>query len=574
MVDRSKGIGYSVEAFVAILTLFVFAIGSLQSPPSHDWSRFQGEVAAKDITYVLQKTGNMDAFLQRGETGSLRTAASTLAQGRLEASGSVQNLPIGEKVVGFHVLQTGIHDIRARTATSLGDRCATSNDLEEINSENDVMRTVSERHGVHLYVADIDPSVPGGFNGEEDYDAVWVDNGTRCQFSAAEGPILEDRFYWWGNRSDAETDLHYDLKDISKDGEKLLVYEAEQPARFRTTIRKNINGIRTDTGVDTFNFSTTDLSDYDTLVFRREASLDLINADSDREQRVMEYLDDGSALFLVDLEESDLSSGFMARTGLRWKDPGWTLRPFGASFSETPRSRRAENLFLGQSGSKNAVDMLPGGNITSGQGLAYARSARLRTDNWNATDMSMTTDSAPPPGVPESGCGNYRQGSFPFPGSTYDGWSSELGDCSDAEEVWALSLDTSGNGRIEQDEKTYANGDTLTVEDRKYTAKIYPASGSCSPGECAEFVYAGSDRIEIVNSRTEFEDTNIERFARAGYETSYSEEDRKLLTSVLYWLNGEQNSFGQVNGRISTTSVGGIKNQVYMPYRIDMRWEQ
>lgn len=566
--DGRKGIGYTIEAFVAILTLFVFAVGSIQTTASPDWNGFQAEVSAKDIGYVLHKTGKMERLLERGETGSIQTAASALTSDRLQFSGTVKGLPIGEKRIGFHVLDNKIHDFNPKTASSLGDSCysdKSDNDLEEIDSEEPVKRTQNKKHGVYLYIADTDPDIPGGFNSETDYDSIWVDNSTRCQFSAAEGPFYKDEFLFWGDSSDGTPDMNYDLKNISNNGNKLTVYEAEQPVNFRNTMRENVNGISAETRFDTFNFSTNDLSVYDALIFRRKESLDLIES---RQERVMDYLEDHSVLFLMNLEQNDLDNGFMSKTGMEWRELDWTEKPSGANFSEAHASRKTENLFLGQKGDRQSVSLLPGGNISSGSKLVYPWHGKYNTDQWNATNMSMETVSPMEllEGVPESGCENYRKGNFSFPDDDYFAYSSELGDCSEG--IWGLSIDLDQNGVIDSNEKTYVNGDRMEVGGRSYRVKIHSGSE-------AEFVYAESDKIELVNYKTEFPLQNINQFARAGYRDSYSDEDRKLLVSVLYQLSGTQNNFGpSTSSEISTTVVGSVKNKVYMPYRLDMRWRR
>ncbi|MFB6190324.1 MAG: hypothetical protein ABEJ91_02015 [Candidatus Nanohaloarchaea archaeon] len=574
--ERQKGIGYTIEAFIAVLTLFIFAVGSFQAPAGQDWNRFQAEVAARDIGYVLQETGNTEAFLERGETGSFQTAVSALTQDRLTVSGDVINLPIGEKSIGFHVLDRDIHTFNPQTVSSLGDTCAARGDLEEIDHEYEIKRTQDERHGVYLYLADSDPESAGGSTGTMDYDSLWVDNGTRCQFSSAEGPYLQENFFWWGNSSDSEPDLHYDFKNISSDGSKMVAYEAEQPVQFQEQLQQPVNGVDTDVSVNTFNFSSPNIESYDTLVFREHGALAEINASSEKEERLVDYLKEGSALFLVDLTESNLDSGFMSRTGLSWKDLPFTTTPSGASFTDQPQSSRVENLFLGQSGTGTAVDLPPGGKIESGNmQLVNAMNGRYETDEWNATNMSMDPDPNPPAGVAESSCGNYRHGVFEFPGNDYDAWSSEIGNCADDEHIYALSIDLDDDSTIEENEKTFVNGDELVVNDRKYVARIYPDTlPGCSAGECVEFIYLGTPRVEIVNSRTRFEGTDIGRFARASYESSYSSADRKLLAAVIFWLSDQENSFGVSSSGITTTAVGGIKNGVYMPYRIDLRWTQ
>ncbi|MFB6147707.1 MAG: hypothetical protein ABEJ66_02375, partial [Candidatus Nanohaloarchaea archaeon] len=139
MVMR-KGVGYTIEAFIAVLVLFIFALGSLGSPAGQNWNRFQSQVAARDISYVMQATGNMESFLERGETGSIQTMASTLSGGRMDVAGDIQGLPIGERKVGFHILNSQVNSTTP-AATVDDDRCYENDDLEEIESGEPVLRT-------------------------------------------------------------------------------------------------------------------------------------------------------------------------------------------------------------------------------------------------------------------------------------------------------------------------------------------------------------------------------------------------------------------------------------------------
>ncbi|MFB6147708.1 MAG: hypothetical protein ABEJ66_02380, partial [Candidatus Nanohaloarchaea archaeon] len=425
----------------------------------------------------------------------------------------------------------------------------------------------------YLYVADSDPQV-AGTDSNTDYDSVWVDNGTRCQFSSSEGPYYQEEFFRWGNTSDSEPDMYYDLENITSSG-KLVLYQADQPVRFRNVLKGEVNGIETSVTVDTFNFSTAELGGYGTIVFRQDESLSYIG---NRQERMMDYIEENAALFLMNLSENDLDSGFMDRTGLRWKGLETTSPISGVRFTDTGGSGRVENLFLGQSGSRSSVTLLPGGTIDSRETrLVLAQNGRYRTDMWNATNMSMEEVDNPPPGVAESDCGNYTYGTFEFPSKDLEAWGSELGNpsagtCTDSQEIWGVSLDRNDDGTIDSDEKTFVPGDTVKVNGREYALKIYPATGSCIEGGCMEFIYSGSRYIEVVNARTYFPGQDIGRFARMSYEQSYSLQDRKLVSAVIYWLGGRQNSFGGSSGTISTTAVGGVKNTVYMPYRVNLRW--
>ncbi len=565
--DR-KGLGYNIEAFVAVLTLFVFALGSLQSPADVDWTEFQTEVAAKDAGYVLKETGTLDELLERGETGSIQTAASTITGDQLQVSGNVRGLPIGEHRIGFHVNDDGIDDFETEQVSG-----SCEGELEEIEetTDEDVMKTQETEHGVHLYIADADPEVVGDSEPEENrYDSVWVDNGTQCQFAAADGPYYMDEFFWWG---DGDEGTYYDIEHISEDGDYLTLYEADQPVRFKNTAGSSVNNIKTDVRFDTFNFSKPDLSTYDVLVFRREETLELIENNEDKETEVLEFLEDGSVLFLVDLEEDnfgDPGDNFMSRAGLEWLDLDWEGNIEGAGFSDTRDSRDVRNLFEGQNPEED-VSLLPGGDISSGdRELVYAGSGFYDTTPWNATNTSAEEieEGDLPEGVPESDCTdenwNYWKAEFIFPDDEYFVYGSRL-ECDD--NIWSMSIDLDKNGQIE-DEQVLLEGDTVDVDGREHHVVSHLSNG-------ADFVYIENQLIELVNHRTEFPDRDIHKFARAGYQEEYEPQDRELLSAVIYWLAMEEKQFGpEQTAATTTTVVGGIKNEVYMPYRVDLRWER
>ncbi len=326
MVNR-KGIGYTIEAFIAAITLFVFVLGSFSSPPPQSWDTFQDQIAAKDMSHTLKKTGHLEQFLGNGETGSIQTVAETLSKGRIEVSGNVENLPIQESSIGFHVLPGDVYTESLVDVTA-GDSC--EGDLEELESEYTIKRTEDtggsreSYHGIRIYVTDSDPKESAGFNGNIDYDTFWVDNGTDCQFGASEGPFFLDEFFLWGNTTDTEPDNHYDMKAIDPAGGSFTVYPADQPASFRNTLQKPVNGIKSDTEVDTFTFTGTDLSSYDVLVFREDAPApdDTLSEIDANLGRVNEYLQNGnSILLLANLQEPDLTNfNFLDQTGFRWID--------------------------------------------------------------------------------------------------------------------------------------------------------------------------------------------------------------------------------------------------------------
>lgn len=82
-----KGVGYAIEGIIAITTLVIFALGTVQVPPNQDWTEFRNKVTTEDMTMTIQKTGNAAHFIQKNETGSLKTTLSTIAEIDTEVSG-------------------------------------------------------------------------------------------------------------------------------------------------------------------------------------------------------------------------------------------------------------------------------------------------------------------------------------------------------------------------------------------------------------------------------------------------------------------------------------------------------
>ncbi|MFB6208327.1 MAG: hypothetical protein ABEJ69_03180 [Candidatus Nanohaloarchaea archaeon] len=332
MVKR-KGIGYSIEAIAAMFILLSFAATSFTIPSAtQDWRNYQRQIAANDLSYALQKTGHLENFMRRGDTGSVRTAVETISSRDMKVSGTVSNLPILETSIGFHTLYDKIFTQPLYDMT--GDPC--QGDIEEIKDESEapVLRTdpsdlLTGQHQVRLYFADTDPKHSGGgFDGTTNYESLWVDNGTQCQFSAAEGPFYLDEFFFWGNKTGSGTKHHYDFKAIDGGAQQFKVYRSDQVVRLRDTMKKRVNGVDTDTEFDTFKLANKDISVYDVVVFRRKESLTNI---SSYETKLKNFMEQGSVMLAMNPTESQVKSGFIADTGLEWVD----LNYFSSSSSTT-----------------------------------------------------------------------------------------------------------------------------------------------------------------------------------------------------------------------------------------------
>jgi hypothetical protein len=61
-----------------------------------------------------------------------------------------------------------------------------------------------------------------------------------------------------------------------------------------------------------------------------------------------------------------------------------------------------------------------------------------------------------------------------------------------------------------------------------------------------------------------------------GHQNSYSENQRKAVSSAIYWLVKDEVRF---EGRedpdaVSTSVLGGIDGRAYMPYEVNLRWSE
>lgn len=599
MVER-KGIGYIIEAMTALLVMFIFILGNSPSDPGTNWNQFQKQAISQDITYTLEKTGDTEDFIRNGETGSLVTAAETLSRGRVSVSGSIENVPISTQVVGFHVLENNRDNVSLDSVQDLGDQCYQDDDLEEINAEDgDILRSENSRAGAYLYVADTDPEISGG-DGSIDYDTVWVDNKTRCQFSSSEGPYYIGEFIYWGDGPGGE---NWDINEIYSSSENLELYLATQIVDMKGSLKSRVNGIDTGLVLDTVASEQEDLGSYDILIFRTRDSLPVLNSE---EEKLQDFMSHGSMLLMIDLEKQDFYNGntpadnFITNTGLKWVDLPYRSQPpdpTGVNFHSSSHSEVVQTYFQGQSGNDNGVDLKPSGNVTSSNNRFFKNSEPLVTtgggaykvSEWNATNYSM--EQADPnviEGYPETACvdstksSSLTNGTFEFYDyqtddiKVYDVINTELGEdeeyCNN-NDVRALNIDLNDNGDFgDPGEGPFLNGESLMVENKSFTA-TFPSDQAVQTGEAAVFIYTGESAVENVNYRTSFRDFTGRKLARIGYENNYETEDKKVIASLLHWLSEDTAQYGvQEDTVISTETVGGVKEETFIPYRISMRW--
>lgn len=570
-MELKKGAGYSIEAILASLILFGFALNAVQVTGYEGWSDFQREVAAKDISYVMKETGNLETFLKNSDTGALETTATAISDVDMAVSGTVDNLPIRELQLGFHKRPKDIH-WNDTVPVADDDFCdGDLNELEDV-SEAEVRRTqngsgtLEDRYGVRLYLIDSDPSIPGGFNDKVDYDSLYVDNGTRCVFKTEEGPFYLDDIFYWGNKTDGNDGKFFDFKAFVNSSNEINIFEADRAVRFDKTLSQSLNGIRTDTSVDTFNFSTADLTDNDVLVFTESESLDLIQ---DNTLYFKDFMNDGSALFLMNLTESDLDHDIMEDIGFQWFDRPRTSNPsrFVPAFSQYSHSQDMETYFMGLDSETSDVSLGPGGRVISGEGqtqtsgddLLFARNSQYDVSALDGEKGAVgwsTINTAQPCTDTET--------TFIFYGESHQVRNLDLAkDPGDCGEIRGLMVEQGGSF-----EGPYLEDEVVIIDGRRYVPRIQDSNN-------AELVFAGTDKIELVNHRNVFENMTGERVARTSFEEEFSKADRDMLASLIYWLRGDTVRFdgGAGSTSISTSIYGGINEDVYMPYTVKMRWE-
>jgi len=589
--ENRKGIGYTLEAISAILLLFIFALGNTPPEPSQDWTEYRKTIAANDLGHVLQSTGDMENFVKRSNTGSLQTAVSTLSSDRLKVSGNVNGLPIERTSIGFN-RSNGVKTIGLQSVTSC------SGDLEEIESQAEILETSSTEDGVKLYLGDTDPEVAGGNDGTVgDYDSLWADNGTTCQFSSAEGPFYKDSIFGW---ADGGFRNHYDFKNVTASNE-LILHRANTTKEISGELRKDLNGVRTSHQIDTFRYGNEDLTDYDIIVLSREGSLDYADQNF---AEIRNFINQGGSLVLLsDLESYHFdasdpdSSKLIVESGLEWID--MSANPSSSSeFTTTRTSREVETYFEGLDANSNTLSLSTGGKVSSSNQetlidsdrILVSGNAEYELTEWNATNYSMEQRSPENfEGVPDTECINdetaetesFTYGELKFPEynetgkRTYDVINTELGSSSsycNTEDVRAINIDLNGNSRYnDPGEGPFLNGEMAKVEKKSYRI-VFPDTAAMRSGEAVELAYEASPEVEVVNHRTSFRDFKGEMI-RMSFEENYNSDEEKLVSSLIYWLQDDSKSFGSTaSTSISTKVIGSTRKNTYLPYKASLRW--
>jgi hypothetical protein len=578
-----SGVAYLIESFIAVLLLFVFGIGAQSTSQPQDWSSYALQVEAQDLTEVTEETGGLD-ILERGETGTLRTFVEQVSGGDLAVSGSV-DIPVSSFSVAFPVLPD---QQQVDPLIDLG-RCGGR--LDEIdNKSGNILRPDQDRFEARLYIADTDPRSSVGGNDELDYDTLYVDNGTECQFTPSEGPFYVDDYFNYTNSSAGKSFQFKDVLDTSS-GQKLVYHNASQVLRFRNLTETRLNGVKTSVSFDVVNFSDASLSDYQLLVFRRDRSLTELIGDSpgdDSRTRIDAFTDrGGSLLLMMDLEDSDFDSGsFLSSTDLDWVDMSkQSLGSLDLSFTDSSASQRTNDFLLGLNEDPDAVTLDPRGTVSSDAAQGILEEPLLAyQDAYEGNDWDVSTSSMNPvdpdnvDGEPESECystgpaESLTEGSLSLPNSagstnSEDVISVELGSDSgfcNSNDVRALMIDLDDDGQYESDEGEgpFVEGDTVVRAGREYRPVLPDAS-------TVQLDYTGSTDLEAVNYLGSHDEGEL---ARMAYQESYSPPNRRLAVALMYKLLPENSAFGTSESAASLSVLSSTNQSFYMPYTADLRW--
>jgi len=605
-----KGLGYSLEAMMAVIMILLFSLGVLQiSSPDQDWSEYQRQVAAQDLTYSMQASGKLENFVKRGELGAFQDSVTTVSDRNMEVSGAVSDLPLYEFAIGYFTRPQN-RSQEDLVEVSSGDRCY--DDLEELEgfvddpSADPIYRTErssnddlahSSNYNVTLYFANTDPTGLDSPSVDDGYDTLWVDNSTSCQFSNSEGPFYLNQMFYWGDKNTGADEDFFDFKSIDIDqsagqGEAEF-YLATQAYNVKSMLENGVNGVRTEISLDAVDFSEIDSENHNALIFAERESLNQINQPGNLDI-LEDHMVSGTALMLMNPIESDMQTGILNQANFDWIDAGYKGGYSGgltnATFSSDRDSMDLETLYTGLEGEQSSLNLRPPGKIVSNSSrkLESGNTLYSPVDEYNFSDWNrLVTDSdqvdpSDVDGEPDSDCYSSSSGltrmeaNFPDT-SGVKFLNAEVGDCNGNR---ALKFDFDDD--LVYESKVYLNGESFIVGGREYFININgacPSDPSASQdGECVQFIANGRELVELMPHTRSFDSfpDSAGRMALLGYENQYNEEQTKLIAASLHWLASEDYGFEGFEDSydVDTSAFGSVDEEIYMPYTINLRWSQ
>lgn len=586
-----KGQMHVMDAVAAVLVLLLFGITSFNTNVSTDWGEYENQIAANDLSYTLKQTGHAENFVAGGNTGSLKTAVDTVSIRSLDVAGQINGVPPNLDI-GYYSLPSSL-DSASVSRISSGDTCYSEvqNQLSVLSSAP-ILRTdsgglQSQNDGITIYIGDYrdGQSVASQLN----YDALWVDKGTQCDFTDVNDPVRPDGIFEWGTGS------HYEFRDlevnVSSWGGELELTEADQMKRFQTTMEKDVNEVNNHVKLNSFTFSE-DLESLDMLIFPERASIQRIE-NQGMENKVETLASEKPVLFLADLDQSTVEGGIMETLGFQWKGLSYTsdtdancpvngnsidnCGSLEVSFSDTENSDTVHQMAMGQDSDFSSISLYPQGSLVVEDKGAISFEKTMYLENYGYSEISedrinkgLSTTTAS--GSPSTSCDDATEGTFSFPDSSgtlesLDVINTQLGNspsyCS--QNIRALYIDRNDDGDYDDDnEGPFQDGDRVTVKGLTYTVEIYPDSETgCSYNDCAGFLLQDNAQVSVFNYNSN------NGVGRTGYESSYSSTDRKVLAGFIYMMVGSTEIPSDSQGDILTNLYGSTDQEAY---QMNLRW--
>lgn len=585
-----KGQMHVMDAIAAVLVLLLFAISGFDTAGGNDWEQFENQIAADDISYTLKETEFIEDFVTSGDTGSLRAAVDGVTERSFDVSGEVAGVAPNLDI-GFYRRPSQITSAKV-TNVSSGDHCYSEveNNLTP-RSATPVLRTQAggmqaSNDGVTLYIGDY--HLNEDLASQIDYDSIWVDRANNCNFGQLHDPYEIEEIFQWG------TDSSYEFRGLDVNVENwngtLELAEASQMSRFQETMNQEVNGVKNRVKIDSFTFEDS-TERFDFLIFSEKETVERIE-DQGQVGTVNGLIGQKPVLFLANLNQSLVENTFLQEQGFRWKDLGYrslnsctttdqeidNCGNLEIGFSTTQNSQKIREMIEGQDTYMDEISLYPRGSIVMDDKGAVSFEKTMYLENFAYSEISqdrintsLTEDTVT--GRPSTHCDNATTGTFSFPDiegdlNDIDVVNTQLGN-SDSycdQNNRALYIDRDGNEDYSgANEGPFKAGELVEIRGITYIVRIGTGLDSgCGIGECAGFVLDENAKLNLFTYNS---DRSV---GRASYEDSYSEEDRKALTSFIYMMAGSTEISGTGAGSISTSIYSSTDQE---PFQINLRWD-
>lgn len=574
-----KGIGYIIEGIAALIIVlgFVLAISPSQDDVQTDWVDQRNEVMADDLSYVMKQSGSLDRFATRGDTGSIRSLGYRLSGGDFTLSGTIQRVPAQDLTVGWTIEEDDVEELQI-TEVDESDEC--SGQLEEIDQSHEdspIMRTQDPINGAHLYLTDTDPDVAEGFDefrSRPDYDTLWVDNGTRCQFAEEDGPFFKDDFFYGGDKE--ENGKFYEFKEV-EDDENLILHTADQPAFALNEIEESLEHTDPDIEFETIKFGS-DLPRYDVVVVRNSDTLETLEDEGFMDDYISFLEEQGSLVFMMDLEEEEVES-HLEEFGLEWVDHEIESGEFDSiGFGTSSMAVKMESFFNLMDGDRQEVEIevesqilpvIEGSIVTRDPEVMGKEGFEDGLDINENLDEGSSLD-----GLPESDCSDplHYGGEVDFIGleDPVTVATTPVDTDEDCRGTWLLSIDLEDDGSADADIGTLRQGDEIMIGGETYTV------GFGEDGEYGEEVFFETEREFrpglAINSPV-YGGTGSNPAIFMPNPDELNGNDAKLLGSVLMGSRPDPPSFGSEEGYFHETDMAGrIEDGGGLFYELNLRW--